>query len=191
MRLILASGSPRRRELLKRLRDAFEVMSPDIEENFNSELEEIGAQVSDLAMRKALAIADGLGDPAWVIGADTIVYCRGEKLGKPRDAVDAARMLRALADGWHEVITGVAVVRAAGEKPENYQGHAVSRVCMRALEPAEIAAYIAGGEPMDKAGAYAIQGEAAGFITEIQGSYENIVGLPLELTAELLQQAGV
>jgi len=188
MRLILASGSPRRRDLLQSLGETFEVISSDIDEVFNPVLHTIGERVSDLACQKALAVAEGLGD-SLVLGADTIVYLAGETLGKPQDAADAERMLSALGGGWHEVVTGVAIVRQQAGTRKHFLGHAVSRVRMRALNREEIRAYIASGEPMDKAGAYAIQGGAGGFVAEIDGSYENIVGLPLELTRELLARA--
>lgn len=189
MRLILASGSPRRRDLLQSLGESFEVISSDIDEVFNPVLHTIGERVSDLAGQKALAVAKTQAGDCLVLGSDTIVYLNQETLGKPQDAADAERMLSALSNGWHEVITGVAVIRQQKGQRQRYLGHAISRVRMRELTLDEIRAYIASGEPMDKAGAYAIQGGAGGFVAEIDGSYENIVGLPLELTRDLLQQA--
>lgn len=188
--LILASGSPRRRELLSRLTPGFEVIPSEIEELFNPEIAGVGQQVSELAERKARATAEQYPE-AWVLGADTIVYLEPDILGKPKDQADAEAMLKSLSSQSHQVITGVALVRytSAGQWL-SWRDFASSCVEMRALSEAEIRAYIATGEPLDKAGAYAIQGGAAPFITRIEGSYENIVGLPLELTKELLRRGG-
>lgn len=186
MRLILASGSPRRVELLKTLADVFEVIPSDIEEVFNLDLPEIGDQVSDLAAQKALAVAQVQTDDCLVIGADTIVYLEQCVLGKPHHDSEAERMLKALSGQWHEVITGVALVRRHAGQFSQQLGHAVSRVKMRDITLAEITAYVQTKEPLDKAGAYAIQGGAGAFVEEIQGSYENIVGLPLDLLAKML-----
>jgi septum formation protein len=123
---------------------------------------------------------------AIVLGADTVVVCDGEVMGKPADAADAARMLSLLSGRTHHVVTGVAVVwraRAAEVAAE------VTQVTMRTLAPEEIAAYVATGEPMDKAGAYAIQGYAGRWIPRISGCYFNVVGLPLALVASMLEAA--
>lgn len=196
MRLILASGSPRRKELLAGLVPEFEVMVSDIPENFNDQLTGVGEQVAELAGRKAAAVALGLSGECLVLAADTIVYHQNVKLGKPSDVQDAEAMLRGLSGDWHEVITGIALIKTPADHSQGQtggtlqQGYAVSRVKMREISPAEIQAYIASGEPMDKAGAYAIQGGAGKFVEQIEGSYENIVGLPLELTRDLLSEMG-
>lgn len=196
MHLILASGSPRRHELLKQLASDFEIQVSDIEEQLNADLPTLGAQVADLARQKALAIARlQPSTPAvCVLGADTIVCIDDEILGKPRDAADAARMLNQLSGRWHEVITGVAVVQPRADlTPADWPcwlDFEISRVLMHPIQAADCAEYIASGEPMDKAGAYAIQGGAGRFVAEFTGTYENIVGLPLDLTRRLLQQAG-
>ncbi|MEZ0368127.1 MAG: nucleoside triphosphate pyrophosphatase [Candidatus Sericytochromatia bacterium] len=190
MQLILASGSPRRRELLATLVSDFIVISSDIEEIFNHQLPGIGEQVCDLALQKALAVAQKQSDDCLVIGADTIVYLEGVVLGKPSDADDAERMLAGLSGKSHQVITGVGLVRKQDGSLSSFQGFTVSQVRMRAISPQERADYIASGEPMDKAGAYAIQGGAGRFVEKVEGSYENIVGLPLELMRDLLTQAG-
>jgi septum formation protein len=144
--------------------------------------------VARLALRKARAVA-ATRSSAVVVGADTIVVIDGRALGKPADTADARAMLRALRGRTHEVMTGVAVVDAASGR------HAVdtviSRVTMRAYSDAALDAYVAGGEPLDKAGAYAIQGAGGALVTGLEGSRSNVVGLPLAVTAALLRRFGV
>lgn len=190
-RFILASGSPRRHELLQELIADFQVKASEIDEVLNDSLPGMGEQVADLALQKALAVASSLTEAAWVLGADTVVYSQSEVLGKPRDAADAERMLAQLSNGWHEVITGLGLVYVQpGVAPTQWLDFACSKVQMREISPQERQSYIASGEPMDKAGAYAIQGGAGAFVTQIEGAYDNIVGLPLSTLAELLKQAG-
>jgi septum formation protein len=144
--------------------------------------------VARLALRKARAVA-ATRSSAVVVGADTIVVIDGRALGKPADTADARAMLRALRGRTHEVMTGVAVVDAASGR------HAVdtviSRVTMRAYSDAALDAYVAGSEPLDKAGAYAIQGEGGALVAGLAGSRSNVVGLPLAATATLLGRFGV
>lgn len=190
MSFILASGSPRRHELLKQIVPQFTIEVSDIEEHLNTELETLGAQVEDMARQKAVVIAERYRgqDNVWVLGADTMVCLGKEALGKPKDAADAQRMLRSLSHATHEVITGMALIQCSD--PLNvHLAYAVSEVTMRSVSDDEISEYIASGEPMDKAGAYGIQGKAGAFITEITGEYENIVGLPLEALKALLHKA--
>ncbi len=144
--------------------------------------------VARLALRKARAVASRRPSGV-VLGADTIVVIDGEALGKPSDRADAAVMLRRLRGRTHEVMTGVAVVDAAtgGEAMQTV----TSRVTMRAYSEAEIAEYVATGEPLDKAGAYAIQGTGGALVAGLDGSRSNVVGLPLEATAALLRRFGV
>lgn len=196
MLLILASGSPRRHELLQQIAPEFKIQVSDIEERLNTHLPSLGEQVADLAHQKALAIAQqqSLSTSVCVLGADTIVCIDDQILGKPCDAADAARMLNQLSGRWHEVITGVAVVQPLADCPAAdwpcWLDFEISRVLMHPIKTSDCAEYIASGEPMDKAGAYAIQGGAGRFVAEFTGTYENIVGLPLALTRRLLQQAG-
>ncbi|MDX9874407.1 MAG: Maf family protein [Spongiibacteraceae bacterium] len=187
MRLYLASQSPRRRELLLQLGLDHELVAPAVDESLLPG-ESAAAYVERLARRKALAGKAALppATPAVVIGADTCVVVDGEILGKPDDATAAAAMLRRLAGRTHQVLTGVAV--AQGETL--LARVSVTDVMMIALSEADIAAYCATGEPLDKAGAYGIQGRAAAFISRIEGSYSGVVGLPLCETAELLKLAG-
>lgn len=186
-RLILASGSPRRRELLAEFGLPFEVVVSDAPETLDPSLtpEE---QAIALAARKARAVAADV-PAALVLGADTIVVLDGEILGKPTDDVDAKRMLRRLSGRQHEVITGLALVNAAAGAVDRTS--VTSEVHLRPLTGDEIAAYVATGEPRDKAGGYAIQGLGAGLIDHLDGCCTNVVGLPLCAVAELLTAAGV
>jgi nucleoside triphosphate pyrophosphatase len=145
-------------------------------------------QARRLALDKARAVAARVAAGV-VLGADTIVVVDGEALGKPADAADARRMLRALRGREHEVITGLAVVEAFSGRSET--AAVVSRVRMADYDEAAIDAYVATGEPFDKAGAYAIQGHGGALVAGLQGSFTNVVGLPLEETARLLAEFGV
>jgi septum formation protein len=192
--LVLASASPRRRELLTQAGFSFQVHPADINEDLLPH-EEPGAYVSRLAREKAQAVfleltaPDALreneelsGQPLTVLGADTTVTIDGHILGKPEDDANAARMLRLLSGRTHRVITGVALVSREAVKV----AAEVTVVSFLALTDEEIASYIATGEPKDKAGAYAIQGRAARWIPRIEGCYFNVVGLPLALLSTLL-----
>jgi septum formation protein len=179
--LILASSSPRRRELLTQANIPFRVESLDVDESHIPGETPI-AFTQRLAREKAEPIF-ARNPTATVLGADTIVVCDNEILGKPASAADAARMLRLLSNRSHQVITGVALL-----SPHSTVTRAeTTTVVMREILEREIEAYIATGEPMDKAGAYAIQGGAAKFVVQIEGDYNNIVGLPVALVQMLLQ----
>jgi septum formation protein len=179
--VVLASASPRRQELLTAAGIPFEVLPVDVDETpLDGELPE--EHVRRLALAKAEA-ALARRPEAVVLGADTIVVAGGRILGKPRDAEDAARMLRALAGRAHEVLTGVALSSVRGTMFELER----TRVWFAPLSDQEIADYVASGEPRDKAGAYAIQGLAARFVVRIDGSYSNVVGLPVALVYRLLK----
>jgi septum formation protein len=178
--LILASASPRRQELLRSAGITFEVQPADILEDPLPE-EPAKECAERLAREKALAVA-ALRPKDLVLGADTVVVVEGQLLGKPVDAADAARMLRMLSGREHEVITGVCLV-AGGQWSVASQ---TTSVTMSAISEKEIADYIASGEPMDKAGAYAIQGIASRWIPRIDGDYSNVVGLPVALVWRML-----
>ncbi|HEX5502758.1 MAG TPA: Maf family protein [Thermomicrobiales bacterium] len=183
--LILASASPRRRALLGRLGLPFEVAPSGADEAEPAGL--APARVAEaLALVKARAVAAAHPGRV-VIGADTIVALDGASLGKPRDAADAAAMLRRLRGRWHAVSTGLAVV-AAGRACHDVVTAAVR---MRDYGDDEIARYVAGGEPLDKAGAYAVQGRGGALVAEVRGSELAVVGLPLRRLAELLLACGV
>lgn len=194
--LVLASASPRRRELLAQAGYTFEVHPADIPEDPLPGEEPI-AYVTRLAREKAQAVFEQLSKNAGaagdrirrnlaVLGADTTVTLDSEILGKPADAADAARMLRSLSGRSHRVMTGVALVTAGGTEV----AAEVTGVRFLTLPDAEIEAYVASGEPMDKAGAYAIQGRAARWIPRIEGCYFNVVGLPLALVCALIESRG-
>lgn len=181
-RLILASASPRRRELLAQAGFNFEVMPAHINEDLHTGEDPIDYVVR-LAREKAEAVyAQIRNAEAIVLGADTTVTLDGHILAKPEDAEDAGRMLRLLSGRTHRVITGVAIASASGVEV----AAEVTGVQFLTLNDEEIAAYIAAGEPMDKAGAYGIQGYAAKWIPRIEGCYFNVVGLPLALVSTML-----
>jgi len=184
--LLLASASPRRRELLRRLGWAIELHPVTIDENV-LENEEGAAAVLRLAQQKALrALSERPGRV--ILAADTLVVCQGQVLGKPVDAASAHKMLRTLSGRWHEVITGLALLDARGKLHAD-----LSRTKLRfaKLPEEEILSYLRGTEPYDKAGAYAIQGAAGWFIEEIRGSASNVVGLPYETLRRLIALAGI
>ena len=188
--LVLGSGSPRRRELLARAGLAFEVVPADIDE-VALPGEEPAALAERLAREKAQAVAARVGAPPrrLVLGADTIVVVDGDVLGKPRDADDAVRLLGRLVGRAHVVLTGVALV--ASDRVDAVATRVVaSRVSMRGASDDEIRRYVATGEPLDKAGAYAAQGEGRRFIESIDGSESNVIGLPLDETLALLRAEG-
>ncbi len=183
MRLILASGSPRRQEILGNAGFDFEVRPSSVSEDLlPGEAPE--AMVMRLAQAKALEVAATAPSNTLALGADTTVVVDDEILAKPVDAADAARMLRRLSGRAHSVLTGICIVEA----PERVAASACQRteVWFRALAESEILDYVASGEPFDKAGAYAIQGRASRFVTRIEGCYFNVVGLPVALVDRLL-----
>lgn len=186
MMMVLASKSPRRREILDELGIDFEVLSEEVDES--SDIEDPAVRVQAIAQRKATAVRDMLVshnvdvNSLCIVGADTVVYCEGEFMGKPRDRADAYRMIEKLSGKAHRVCTGIAVV--VGGRVEC--DVSVSEVRFRALEREDIEAYIDSDEPYDKAGAYAIQGNAALFIEEIRGDYLGIVGLSVRTLDRIL-----
>jgi len=189
MQVILASQSPRRKELLGLLRIPFTVKVADV----NEKMDETKAPFDEVARVSRLkAEAVGREENDVVIAADTIVVCDGQVLGKPVDAADAARMLRLLSGRDHQVMTGLTVLRGT----RALTGTEVTDIHFRELSEGEIEAYIRTGEPMDKAGSYGIQGGAAVFAEKLNGDYFNVVGLPLcrlwkllrELAPELLEE---
>lgn len=187
--LVLASASPRRRQLLAQIGLAFRVRESDVDEGpLLAGADDPRRLTRGLALAKAMAVGRRETD-ALVLAADTVVVLDGEILGKPRDAGEAAAMLSRLQGRTHRVVTGVAVLDAATGRSRTAAEE--TRVTLRELSPAEIATYVAGGEPMDKAGAYAVQGLGAVLVTRIDGCFYNVVGLPLALTADLLRDFGL
>lgn len=182
-KLILASASPRRRELLKKAGFSFTVKTSEVDENIG--VTQAPLLVRELALLKAAAVAKSEKEDCLVIGADTVVSIDGEILGKPKDWRDAKRMLLLLSGRAHQVYTGVCVIDAKS-------GRAACRsertdVLFRKLTKRQIRAYIKTREPMDKAGAYAIQGGAGRFVRGYVGSFDNVVGLPVKLVRELIE----
>lgn len=188
MELILASGSPRRRELLQQIGAVFTVEISKEEEipDVTRKPEEV---VQQLALQKAKAVAK-LHKDGIVLGADTVVVVDDEILGKPKSAEEAEAMLGRLSGRWHEVMTGVALVDAT-QCRESWTKTEITKVKFRSLTKADIASYLATGESMDKAGAYGIQGYGALLVEKIDGDYFNIVGLPLQCVAAGLQNWGM
>lgn len=188
--LILASASPRRRELLTQAALPFTVAAADLNEDRLPD-EAAAAYVQRLAVEKAQAVwnrhrtSDTADDPLIVLGADTAVVSEGNILGKPANGADARRMLQLLSGRTHAVLTGVAAVTRSGVVSDVE----VTQVTFNVLHEAEIDAYVSTGEPLDKAGAYAIQGYAARWIPRIEGCYFNVVGLPIARTIALLAEA--
>ena len=187
MELILASKSPRRRALLEQMGvRSFRVVTPDIDEHMDRDLPpaELVRQISE---EKARAVAAQVGPDAIVIAADTVVALDGAVLGKPADELDAFKMLSTLSGCRHQVYTGLTVLR--GE--EQYTVSEETTVTFRELSAEEIDRYVATGEPMDKAGAYGIQGYGALLVEGIQGDYYNVMGLPVCRLGLLLRRLGV
>ena len=187
IRFVLASSSPRRRELLASIGLPFEVIPSAVPEERQPD-ETPEEYVARLSRQKAAAVAEGNRD-RWIIAADTTVVIGDEVLEKPRDANDAKRMLATIAGKTHVVYTGVTLKCLARGYVETHV--ATTEVRMLALTPHDIEWYVATGEPMDKAGAYAAQGVGGMFIDSIHGSYTNVVGLPLALLLQMLRRAGL
>lgn len=186
-RLVLASASPRRAMLLEQIGVGFEVAPSAVEEVVAEDMTP-GEVVESLSHQKASDVAISRPEVDLVLGADTVVVSEGRILGKPVDSEDASRMLRALSGRWHQVFTGFTLV--SPKTGRTVSGFTVSDVRFRELSDAEIAAYVATGEPLDKAGAYGIQERGALLVAEIRGDYSNIVGLPLPAVAAAWRELG-
>lgn len=181
--LILASRSPRRCELLSRLGIPFEADAPDVDESCDLPAAET---VQLLSLRKARAAF--LRHPGcWILGADTLVSLQEQSLGKPKDEDDAIRMLRMLSGNMHQVYTGVTVISPSGESATGLDR---TDVTFDRITHREILSYVLSGEPMDKAGAYALQGRAGAWVTHLDGSDSSVIGLPLYLARRLLIRSG-
>lgn len=188
-KIVLASGSPRRRELLAGLGVQFEVKTSQVDETFDPSSPP-NAVAEELAHRKAKDVARQL-DAVLVIGADTIVVCDGEILGKPRDEQEAVQMLSRLQGRAHQVYTGIALVEVAdGYVVRERVSHRMTHVWMRPLSDEKISWYVDSKEPLDKAGAYGIQGLGACLIDKIDGCYFNVVGLSLVELDQMFQDMG-
>lgn len=191
MELILASKSPRRRELMTDAGYSFRILVSEADETLPTDIPPAEG-VKILAERKAKAVESSLPPeksetaPVFVIGADTLVELNGVPLGKPKDEADARAMLTALSGETHRVVTGVAVA----VRGKLFSGVETTAVTFRPLSQEEIAEYVASGEPMDKAGSYGIQAGAVRFVQRVDGEVDNVIGLPRKLLAKLLREAG-
>lgn len=183
MDIILASASPRRRELLSFL--GVKVKTADIDESFPKNVE-ISLAVQQLAAKKAAAVASKIKKDALVIGADTIVVLNNKVLGKPADEEQAYNMLSGLSGREHQVMTGVAVIRTKDGRMEAFCE--TTRVWFKKLSETEIREYIKTGEPMDKAGAYGIQGKGGALVLKTEGDFQNVVGLPVKRLLKLMRE---
>ena len=201
MKIILASASPRRRELLEKLKIPFEVHVSGCDEDCDET--EPALLVQELSRRKAAAVAESLGcgcrsesqaadtagqtgDRVLILGADTIVVSDGKILGKPADEEDACRMIRGYCGRTHEVLTGVTLIDAADGRTKTFCARTAVSVCE--MDEEEIRAYAATGEPADKAGAYGIQGLFEPYVERIEGEYANVVGLPLAALRKAIRE---
>ena len=183
-RWVLASGSPRRRELFKLLVSEFEVVPSDIDESVRTD-ETAESLVRRLSSEKATAVQI-IHPTASILAADTVVVCDDQILGKPASAQEASSMLRSISGRSHEVLTGVCLTHSG----QYWSEVCMTRVQFSELSAAEIEAYVASGEPLDKAGAYGIQGTGARFIDRIEGCYFNVVGLPVSLVYRMMLKSG-
>lgn len=183
MKFILASGSPRRNEILKNLGLRFEVVLPDVDET--SDERDPRRLTEELSYRKGVAVYGALGEPTdtVIISSDTVVAVDGEILGKPCDQGNAERMLRMLSGRSHEVISGICLTYNG----KSVTAHEVTEVVFDTMSDGDIATAVTLGEPLDKAGAYAVQGIASLFIKELRGDYFNVVGLPVNLLVKTLK----
>ena len=188
--IILASNSPRRRELLAMMGLPFEVIVSDCDETVTEDLTP-DALVRELASRKAAAVADTLDRPGdfVVIGADTIVWDNGSALGKPKDAADARATVLQLSGHAHSVYTGVALIGRINGEMKRISDAVETQVVFGEISPEDADWYVSTGEPMDKAGSYGIQGKAGVFITGLHGDYYNVVGLPIARLRTMLADA--
>jgi septum formation protein len=188
--IILASGSPRRKELLELIGAEFKIITSNKEEIITStNPEEV---VKELSMMKAEDVAEGITGPAVILGADTVVAHGGRILGKPRDEADAVNMITSFAGDDHYVYTGVCIIRKEADGSVKKISFAEgTRVTVYPMTAEEIERYVASGEPMDKAGAYAIQGLFAPYIKGIEGDYYNIVGFPIAGIYQRLKEEGI
>lgn len=185
MDIILASASPRRKEILSLLDIPFKVMVSDADETVDLTLPPYFIAES-LSLKKAAAVAKNLKERSLVIGADTIVVSEGQILGKPKDDIDAYNMLKLLSGKWHSVISGVTIIDNVSAKSESF--YVETKVKFAPLTDDEINDYIKTKEPSDKAGAYGIQGKGVRFIEKIDGDYFNVVGLPIQKLYSVLKK---
>lgn len=184
MKIILASKSPRRKELLRKITENFEIITKEVDETLPPDIHP-SEGVEILAVRKGKAVEEELEDGIMVISSDTLVELDGKALGKPTDREDAVNMLKSLSGRAHNVHTGIAVHLGG----KCFSGVATTAVYFKELTEQEILDYVNTGDPMDKAGSYGIQSGAGKFVTKYEGDYDTIVGLSLDLTKKLMDRA--
>ncbi len=190
MRIILASASPRRKELLSSMGVSFDTIVSDVEEKIDKKLnyKKIAEQLS---YQKAKSVFDTLEGDRLVIGSDTMVVYKNTIYGKPKDELHAKQMLQSLSGKAHVVVTGLCVLVCRDGVNSEYVTHEVTKVHFKNISEQDITTYIATGEPMDKAGAYAIQGISGKFIDKINGNYASVVGLPTNILFDILKKENV
>ena len=187
MRIILASASPRRKELLKYITNNFEIIVSDTDEKFEKGLN-IQEQSKKIAFLKAKDVFDKTQGDRIVIGADTLVLQNGKLYGKPKTEKEAFEMISELQNNVHEVITSICVLTEKNREKKQYIDYDITKVYLSEIIPEEIKIWIDSGEAMDKAGAYAIQGQFSKFITKIEGNYNSVVGLPIQKLYQVIKQ---
>ncbi len=189
MRIILASASARRKELLERLVENFEIIKSEFDENSIEFQGEIGEYAVKLAKGKAYDVLQNINDESIIIASDTLVFLDGDVLGKPKDKQDAYKMLRNLSGKTHQVCTGVTLINSKTNKLMS--DYVITNVKFSAITDEDITKYINSGEPFDKAGSYGIQGLGGVFVEKIDGCYYNVVGLPINRLKSMLIGMGV
>ncbi|MDS0528010.1 Maf-like protein [Clostridium sp. SHJSY1] len=186
MKIILASASERRQELLSRLVENFTVIVSDFDESIVEKTSNISKYVEEIALGKAMEVMKKVIEPSIIIAADTVVSLENEILGKPKDELDAYKMLNRLSDNTHKVYTGVVLINT--DTGKILKDSVETQVLFSKLTENQINSYVKSGDPMDKAGAYGIQGKAGVFVKEIRGCYYNVVGLPLNKLNEMIEK---
>lgn len=190
MRIILASASPRRKELLSNMGVEFDIIVSDVDENVDGKLN-CFKKAEAISAKKAKSVFDNESGDRLVIGSDTMVVYKNTIFGKPKDELDAKRMLTLLSGKTHFVVTGLCVLVSKNGVVTEYVTHAKTKVKFKNLSESDIDNYIATGEPMDKAGAYAIQGLSGKFVDEISGNYASVVGLPTNLLFDIFKKENI
>lgn len=186
MKIILASASPRRKELLGYITNQFQVITSNADESFIEGLT-IEEQSKRIAYLKAKSVFDQTTGNRIVIGSDTLVLKNGKHYGKPKDEEEAFRMIKELRNDWHEVITSLSILIEKDGKQTEYIDYDITKVYLSEITDQEITKWINSGEAMDKAGAYAIQGQFSKFITKMEGNYNSVVGLPVQKVYQILK----
>lgn len=193
MKIVLASASPRREELLKKIVEDFDIIPSDIDESFIKEkvAEQLVEELSYAKAEKVFIKEQEKYDDLIVIGVDTMVALEDNLLGKPKDAEDAKKMLSSLSGKSNDVYTGLSIIVKQKNKITKEVTNSKTRVKMKEMSQEDIEEYVSSGEPLDKAGAYAVQGKGAKYIEEIEGNYDSVVGLNTDLVKEFLEKYGI